>query len=197
MFFFFFFLKSKPKVTEILTRACLQAIIVLGFFPFWDSPISMWKLWCCTPKALLSASPKASPFHTYAINQTFLCELCITEKCIDTQLFYFFLTNAQERLQTFQYEGSIYMFGLVYLVHLTLICFVILKRVWDKCTLLPCSPWNLSDNLENAFMGEKIYHLTVQVWHGRPIIILHMRVKWGVIIGLSCTSTHSLTTLSA
>lgn len=27
----------------------------------------------------------------------------------------------------------------------------------------------------------------VQVWHGPPIIILHMRTKWGVIIDLSCT----------
>lgn len=196
-FFFFFSLKSKDKVTEILTRACLQAIIVLGFFPFWDSPTSMWKGWCCTPKALLPASPKASPFHTYAINQSFLCVLCITETCIDTQLFYFFLTNTQERLQTLQYESSIYMFGLVYLVHLTLLRFVILKMDWDKCRLLPCSLQNLSDNLGNAFIGEKIYHLTVQVWHGWPIIILHMWVKWGVIIGLSCTSTHALTTLSA
>lgn len=37
----------------------------------------------------------------------------------------------------------------------------------------------------------------VQVWHGPPIIILHMRRKWGVIIDLSCTSARSLTTLSA
>lgn len=37
----------------------------------------------------------------------------------------------------------------------------------------------------------------VQVWHGPPIIILHMRTKWGVITDLSCTSAQSLTTLSA
>lgn len=45
--------------------------------------------------------------------------------------------------------------------------------------------------------GERIHHLMVQVWHGPPIIILHMRTQWGVIIDLSCTSAHSLTTLSA
>lgn len=45
--------------------------------------------------------------------------------------------------------------------------------------------------------GERIHHLMVQVWHGPPIIILHMRTKWGVIIDLSCTPAHSHDTIAA
>lgn len=43
-------------------------------------------------------------------------------------------------------------------------------------------------------LGNTEHHL--MVWHGPAIIILHRRMKWGVIIHLSCTSAHTPMTLS-
>lgn len=73
---------------------------------------------------------------------------------------------------------------------------------WSQCFFLQV--FNCSGDFIDPFgqsvkyiYGETIPCLMVHDWHGLPIIILHMRTKWGVIIDLSCTSAHSITILSA